>query len=165
MGPYRQHIPATQFPVYHPTTSASYEPAVFSRSLMPLGHGFPLWRPGTSLRPEAHFMQGISIGDVGFIGSEGDFQYRFNIFYPPDHPMQPPSLPRTFRHVEPPLSDWEVRSTTDHFSAGTVLTSAGIRYSQLSTEPQYVMFTFQIFLYSSRLDNLNSNLALEKVLF
>ncbi|KAF9532742.1 hypothetical protein CPB83DRAFT_890428 [Crepidotus variabilis] len=133
-------MPFTQFPIYHPTTTSAYQPAVFSRSLMSLGHGFAPWQPGAKARPEAHFHRGMGIGDVGFIGQDGALQYRFNIFFPSDHPIQPFTLPRTFNPIEPPLEEWTIRKEPEQFPAGTILTSKGVKASKLSQEPLEVEF-------------------------
>ncbi|KAF9532745.1 hypothetical protein CPB83DRAFT_903277 [Crepidotus variabilis] len=140
LGPYRQQIPFTQFPIYHPTTTSAYQPAVFARSLMSTGHGFAPWQPGANARPEAHLHQGMTIGDVGFIGKNGALQYRFNIFYPSDHPIQPVILPRTFRPIEPPLPEWEIRTISDQIKPGAILTSKGVNVTTLSEDPVELEF-------------------------
>ncbi|KAF9532749.1 hypothetical protein CPB83DRAFT_846283 [Crepidotus variabilis] len=140
LGPYRKQVPFTQFPIYHPTTISAYQPAVFSRSLMSTGYGFAPWQPGANERPETHFHQGMSIGDVGFIGSDGALHYRFNIFHPSDHPIQPPTLPRTFRPIEPPLAEWDIRTSEDEITEGTVLTSKGVNATTISENPLEMEF-------------------------
>ncbi len=138
LGPYRsQQIPATQFPLYYPTTTSSYQPAIYCRSLMSAGNGFPPWRLTPSTFPEAHFQQGVSIGDVGYFDDTGGFQYRFNIFYSRDDPIQEVRMPRNFRPIEPSLPNWKVRVSTDVTKPGSVIKSEGIRSTRISEQPLY----------------------------
>jgi hypothetical protein len=42
--------------------------------------GYPLWYPEPLNGPPEHALEGISIGDLGFITFDGHFQYLFNIY-------------------------------------------------------------------------------------
>jgi len=134
LGPYRQHIPETQFPLYHPVRTSSIPAAIYCRSLMSIGRGFPLWRPVPPSLPEAHLEQGFSIGDVGCLDRKGGFQYWFNIFYPRNHPIQD-DVPRNFKPIEPPFSKWKTKVTARDISPGSILSSQGITCTRISEQP------------------------------
>ena len=102
---------------------------------MSSGNGFPPWQLTPSTRPEARFQQGPSIGDVGYINHEGGFWYYFNIFYSRNHPIQEIEMPLNFRPIEPPLSDWKIQVSKDHFQPGSIINSEGIAYTHISKQP------------------------------
>jgi len=103
---------------------------------MASGNGFPPRQiDGVYNRPEKHFRQGVGIGDVGILDTDGGFSYYFNIFHPSDDPIQTSELPRNFKPIEPPLSEWEVRTTQTHFEPGAVIASEGISIQRVSDSP------------------------------
>jgi hypothetical protein len=73
----------------------------YSRCLLPKGHGYPLFvpKPNDNL-PRECLSQGVSIGDVGIVTSDGAFDYLFNICHPADHPINLGRTPPGFKHVE-----------------------------------------------------------------
>ena len=107
---------------------------------MSVGRGFPLWRPAPTTLPKAHLERGFSIGDVGCLDRRGGFQYRFNIFFPPDHPVQN-IVPRNFKPVEPPFSEWKIQVSTGDIIPGSILTSQGISTTRISEHPLYVSYS------------------------
>ena len=133
-GSPRQHIPQTQFPVFHPVSASYHRPAQYCRSLISKGRGIPQAGFPPSEPPEAHFSQGLCIGDVGYIEEDGAFQYQFNIFYPQGHPIQSNRVPRTFVPAEPPLSEWKIQ-VTRNVKPGTIITSEGIVHTRLVDQP------------------------------
>jgi hypothetical protein len=55
-------------------------PDIYSHCLLPLKHGYPLYRPEPDQGlPQAYRINGVSIGDVGIIAPEGFFDFLFNI--------------------------------------------------------------------------------------
>ena len=56
---------------------------VFREQLSSLYHGIALWRPS----PVEDIYNQVSIGDVGYISSEGSFIRMFNVTIPWDHPL------------------------------------------------------------------------------
>jgi len=131
--PDRQHTPETQFPVYQPVSASYHRPAQYCRSLISKGRGIPQAGFPPSEPPEAHFSQGLCIGDVGYIDEDGAFQYQFNIFYPQGHPIHSGGVPRTFVPAEPPLSEWKIQVT--NVKPGTIITSEGIIHTRLVEQP------------------------------
>jgi hypothetical protein len=87
--------------------------------------------------PEAHLERGFSIGDVGCLDRDGGFQYYFNIFYPGDHPVQD-WVPRNFKTIEPPFSEWKTQVSAGDISPGSILSSEGITTIHISEQPLYV---------------------------
>jgi hypothetical protein len=134
IGSYRHHTPKTQFPVYHPVSASYHRPAQYCRSLISKGRGIPQAGFPPSETVEAHFSQGLCIGDVGYIDDDGAFQYVFNIFYPQDHPIQSGGVPRNFVPAEPPISEWKIE-VTPNVEPGTIITSEGITHTRLVDHP------------------------------
>ncbi|KAF8977599.1 hypothetical protein BDQ17DRAFT_1224375, partial [Cyathus striatus] len=65
---------------------SSYE--VYVEKMFPLKHGYPLWLPQPDHNLPIEYRQnGVSIGDIGFITSNGGFDYLFNIWSPAKSPM------------------------------------------------------------------------------
>lgn len=139
-GPYRKGMADTSFPEYCPVETAFAGSQSYARSLLSLGNGMALYNPkGNQARSEEHQRQGALLGDVGHVYADGSFAFSFNIFLPAKHPIQRKMLPRNFTPLTPPLSDDESVSTIQHFPAGTVLASDGIRVSEKSTSPLWGM--------------------------
>ena len=60
-------------------------------------HGFPLWIPQPNMTlPRSNQREGVSIGDVGIITSDGGFDFLFNACLPAEHPNNPDELPEGF---------------------------------------------------------------------
>jgi hypothetical protein len=63
-------------------------------------HGYPLWVP----KPDDNLCQeyrerGISIGDVGLITADGEFDFLFNICLPADDPINLGRTPPDFHQI------------------------------------------------------------------
>ena len=81
--------------IYIETSRAPHE--IYFSQLLTQKRGCPLWAPGPNKRlPIEYRRQGISLGDVGFITSMGEFWFLFNIFHPADHPINRGLVPRGF---------------------------------------------------------------------
>lgn len=91
-----------------------YESEVYARELLPAGNGYPLWIPEPYCNlPDAYKANGVSIGDVGIITSDGSFEYLFNLITPANHPRNFRGTPRGFEHVA--LGRGEISTRTwDH---------------------------------------------------
>jgi hypothetical protein len=87
-------------------TSFQRRPQTFPRSLhevyhdelLTQGRGLPLWIPGpTPSLPQAYRQDGINVGDVGIIRPDRPFDFLFNVFLPPDHPVNSEGVPSLFQ--------------------------------------------------------------------
>ncbi|KAF5376792.1 hypothetical protein D9757_009481 [Collybiopsis confluens] len=77
-------------------------PEVYARFLLPLGRGFPLWKPKArdSRLPDAYRQEGVHIGDVGILNEfNGGFDYLFNACHPEDHPLNARGVPHDFKQL------------------------------------------------------------------
>ncbi|KAJ6492859.1 hypothetical protein C8R47DRAFT_424370 [Mycena vitilis] len=67
--------------------------------------GFPLARPSLSnTLPVAYLRRGVSIGDVGFMFDDGEFDFLFNIYLPAYHPVNDGerNVPEDFTPLDEP---------------------------------------------------------------
>lgn len=56
--------------------------------------GYPLWIPEPNkVLPKAYYERGVSIGDVGLITEDGQFDYLFNICEDENHPVNGGPIP------------------------------------------------------------------------
>lgn len=118
----------------------------YTRTLMILGHGSPLWYPQGYLdRPLPHIQAGIRIGDVLFVTAAGKYEFLFNIFHNESDPIQKRIVPGYFKPIYPPLNPSEVTYMEHYFKPGTVITSPGVSATVLETSPLYVsVFAFKV---------------------
>jgi hypothetical protein len=73
--------PDSEPPVYS-------ESGIYSNLLLSQGRGFPLYRPEPQINLPAQYQwKGVAIGDVGTVTVEGDFDFFFNIYLPPEDPI------------------------------------------------------------------------------
>lgn len=62
--------------------------------------GFPLYEPAPQINlPTEYQTHGVSIGDVGSVTPEGIFDFFFNIFLPPEHPINGNHTPDDFSPI------------------------------------------------------------------
>ncbi|CAA7271130.1 unnamed protein product [Cyclocybe aegerita] len=140
-NPYPELMKDTSFTRCLLVTRAGEHTDSFSRCLLPLGHGFPLYSPVGNLtsRPQEHIKQGVSVGDVGLIDERGQFTYFFNVFLPTTHPRQGEVLP-DFVPMPPLDRSVDLREESQYHPPGTVLVSKGVLTSYLSKSPMYIEF-------------------------
>ncbi|KAK6974352.1 hypothetical protein R3P38DRAFT_2584302 [Favolaschia claudopus] len=93
--------------------------------------GFPLYDPAPQVNlPAAYRAQGVSIGDVGSITSDGMFDFFFNIFLPADHPINGNRVPTGFS----PMQSYKPIDIS-HFSyeTGSHVSTASVQRGDLNT--------------------------------
>ena len=80
----------------------STDSQIYARLLLPRGYGYPLWRPDpNSLLSQEYRSEGVNVGDVGIITSDGSFDFLFNICVSRDHPINHRGVPDGFVPVDP----------------------------------------------------------------
>ncbi|KAH9484563.1 hypothetical protein JR316_0004045 [Psilocybe cubensis] len=115
----------------------------YSRSLFMLGHGTPVWDPiGDLERPQSSLESGVMIGDVGFMTDEGDFLCYFNVFLPPQDPIQR-RCPPGFVPLHPPPKEVDIAKDLMYFPPGTALVSNAVSSSVHSSSPLDITFTVE----------------------
>ncbi|KAF8875532.1 hypothetical protein CPB84DRAFT_1689587 [Gymnopilus junonius] len=113
----------------------------YCRSLLSAGHGFPMWKPSGNLAMPVEFLRrGVSIGDVGIIDTYGFFKFYFNIFLPPDDPINANLVPREFCPIEPLLQPDEVVHEEEYFKPGHIIVSKGVTMEKHSKCPLDISF-------------------------
>ncbi|KAJ7854461.1 hypothetical protein B0H13DRAFT_2578964 [Mycena leptocephala] len=74
---------------------------LYSRLLLPKGHGYPLFRPKPfDDLPLESLRVGTDIGDVGVVTSDGAFDPIFNICRSADDPVNRFGVPQGFEQVD-----------------------------------------------------------------
>lgn len=126
------------FPRCHQVTvpphyTESYTTQSYTRTLLQSGNGTPLWDPMGDVG-SIDRRSSISIGDVGWFNTDGDFTYYFNIFLPRTHPGQF-VCPPNFEPLLPPPQTAELEVNEKHFLPGATLVSPGVEVSYSSSEP------------------------------
>ncbi|KAJ7922292.1 hypothetical protein B0H13DRAFT_1477925, partial [Mycena leptocephala] len=73
----------------------------YSSQLLSQGRGFPLYVPRPRINlPVQYKREGVAIGDVGRVTSDGNFDFFFNIYLPADHPINA-NVPEGFVPLSP----------------------------------------------------------------
>lgn len=135
-GPYRNGSKDTSFPIYRTVESpGNVTDEIYARSLLGTGNGMPLSDPrGNLSRPQSHLKNGAFLGDVGYIGHNGRFQFAFNIFSAADHPFHKNGTPPTFSPALLGISKDDSIVIPSYHPPGTVIVSPGITVTQ-ATNP------------------------------
>uniref|UniRef100_A0A8H7Y6S7 Uncharacterized protein n=1 Tax=Psilocybe cubensis TaxID=181762 RepID=A0A8H7Y6S7_PSICU len=134
-NPYKSLLDDTSFARCHKTTIPRGKAETFTRAMLMLGHGTPIWE-----NPKVGDKIGISIGDVGMLSSNGYFEYCFNIFQPPTHPLQL-NCPKNLEQLSPYPEASDIATTSMYFPPGTALTSKGVEMERHSNLPLDITFT------------------------
>ena len=80
--------------------SSQHAPQIYTRNLLPLREGFPLWIPEPDANlPMCYKETGVRIGDVGILGTDGRFQFMLNLCSAPDDPVQQHGVPAGFERM------------------------------------------------------------------
>lgn len=124
------------FPQLVQVESSINDAESYTRSLMMLGHGVPLWRPtGDLASPVEYLHRGPEVGDIMFIDEYGVFLFLFNIFRARDDPING-EIVRLGGQYEPlTLDPSEVTRVNDYFPRGAVITSTGVIATKKCEQP------------------------------
>lgn len=102
---------------------------VYARLLLPKKLGFPLWTPEPDDNlPDQYCEIGVSIGDVGILKSDGDFDFLFSICVPFDDPINHRGVPDDFEDVSALI---ETSKRDGFHSPRTAITSASMKYKDI----------------------------------
>ena len=94
---------------------------MYCRLMLEEKSGYPLHKPEPGQRhPIEYRKKGVLIGDVGRVTPDGAFDFLFNACVPPDHPINPPTLPDNFEVLHLPPNDLLVH---EDFEPDTFLSS------------------------------------------
>jgi hypothetical protein len=74
---------------------------IYSRYMLPLGHGFAPYvpEPGDEL-PAAYKQDGVDIGDILILLPDGGYDYLFNCTLPSNHPKNEQGVPANYQHFK-----------------------------------------------------------------
>jgi hypothetical protein len=91
---------------------------VYTRLLLPKGHGCPVWCPEPDENlPLAYRESGVRIGDVGRIDPDGGFDPLFNICVRGDDPINCDGVPDGFKQLV--LESRDVKFRSNHHDRGS----------------------------------------------
>ncbi|KAJ7261156.1 hypothetical protein C8J57DRAFT_1337226 [Mycena rebaudengoi] len=106
---------------------------LYSRLLLPKGHGYPLFCPQPSDDlPEEYRRAGASIGDVGVVTGDGYFDYIFNICAPENSEMNWLGVPDSFRPIQ--LRTGAIFHARKHHRPGCDISNKTIKKRRLDVE-------------------------------
>ena len=139
-GPYRGAEPIVNaFPRCNKVFSVRGAVESYSRALLSVGHGYPIFDvAGDWRRSPLHLSRGPSPGDIGILNPQGDFVLAFNIFADPNDPIHQNETPSDFVPTKPP-DPTEIIRIPNYFQPGTVIASKGVDVRHISNSPLYVL--------------------------
>ncbi|KAF8212080.1 hypothetical protein K438DRAFT_1226131 [Mycena galopus ATCC 62051] len=98
----RSVIESTTVAPWPDATTDYSENEIYFSQLLRRRRGFPLYNPGPQRNlPPQYQKRGVGIGDVGRVTPEGVFDFFFNIYLPPQHPINANDVPDDFSPLEP----------------------------------------------------------------
>lgn len=104
---------------------------LYSRLLLPQGHGFPLYIPSPpDDLSEPVRRSGVQIGDAGIVCGDGSFDTLFNICYPEGDPMNRFGVPLGFEQLV--VRPEDVRTQALYYPPGSVLSNATTKKNNFS---------------------------------
>ncbi|THV06077.1 hypothetical protein K435DRAFT_44087 [Dendrothele bispora CBS 962.96] len=113
---------------------------LYTRLLLPKGHGYPLWIPETDTNlPVEYRRYGTRIGDVGIVTDDGGFDYLFNICLPANDPVNKGRVPRDFEPLDTSL---DIRNNPTRFKPGADISSSFIKKSRTGETQESSTYTF-----------------------
>jgi hypothetical protein len=100
------------------------ESEIYCNQLLRRKRGFPLYVPGPRQNlPSEYQARGVAIGDVGRVTPEGIFDFFFNIYLPPDDPINA-HIPEDFS----PMSQYTSVDILDlDYEPGNYVSTSSIR--------------------------------------
>ena len=107
---------------------------VYTRLLLPEGHGCPIWcpEPAESL-PPAYREGGVRIGHVGRIIPGGGFDPLFNICAGADEPINCDGVPEGFEKIV--LGPQDVTILSTYYNRGSHICSKRLEKRPIDTDP------------------------------
>ncbi|KAF7355806.1 Zn(2)-C6 fungal-type domain-containing protein [Mycena venus] len=101
------------------------ESEVYCSHMLRRRRGFPLYEPAPQINLPAEYQRhGVSIGDVGSVTPEGIFDFFFNIFLPPEHPINANDTPEDFS----PMSPYKAKDVVHlKYGPGAIVSSRSVR--------------------------------------
>jgi hypothetical protein len=105
---------------------------VYERLLRPKGHGQPFWNPELDNNlPAQYRRRGVSIGDVGIITSDGEFDFLFSICEPfLDDAINPHDAP-TFELIS--LTESDISKRGGYHKPETPIASENMTRKEIGT--------------------------------
>ncbi|KAJ7469879.1 hypothetical protein B0H11DRAFT_1684476, partial [Mycena galericulata] len=111
---------------------------LYSRLLLPKGHGYPLFHPQPfDDLPLESRRTGTEIGDVGIVTSDGSFDVLFNICRTADDPMNRFGVPRDFEQI--PLGPGDIAPRAQYHRPGSHVSNTQIRKRRLDVNADISM--------------------------
>jgi hypothetical protein len=106
---------------------------VYARLLLPKKLGLPLWtpEPDDNLSDE-YRKKGVSIGDVGIMKSDGDFDFLFNICVSSDDPVNHRGVPPGFEDMSKLTPPIEISRRDEFHSPNTAIASSSMIKKDIS---------------------------------
>ncbi|PPQ99233.1 hypothetical protein CVT24_009252 [Panaeolus cyanescens] len=128
------------FPYFISPDHPSTPELTYSRLLLSSGNGCALWAPTPKhvIAPTVPVDE-LNLGDIGFISSNSQFVFAFNIFLPAEHPAHTYGVPPDFVPLSPLLPS-ELKTDPQYLPPGSVLSSLDVESTRLSDHPLHISF-------------------------
>ncbi|KAJ7595131.1 hypothetical protein C8J56DRAFT_1124062 [Mycena floridula] len=117
--------------VLQKSTMSLSDAQIYSNSLVPKKHGYPLWIPEPpSNLPEAYRSNGIRVGDLVCLTEDGGYDYLFNIFSPETDPVNIGRVPNGFAPLF--LDDHDIITYDNLHKPGANISTMTVKKLELS---------------------------------
>ncbi|KAJ7873171.1 hypothetical protein B0H13DRAFT_1025037 [Mycena leptocephala] len=121
------------------------ESASYSCQLLRQGRGFPLYVPGPPGNlPDEYQRSGVSIGDVGTVTPDGEFDFFFNIYLEADHPINANYVPDDFSPLKKCCIARDIIPSSQ--DPGSHVSTSSVQ--KLEPDPQFNEFPGGHFMFS-----------------
>ncbi|KAJ6588055.1 cyclin-domain-containing protein [Mycena capillaripes] len=131
LGDVHNHPPApgpqssTLLPLLNTLDETFSESEIYCLHMLYQKRGLPLYVPEPKINLSAQYRKhGVAIGDVGRVTPEGIFDFFFNIFLPPQHPINADHTPEDF---SPMLPYDPIDLLHENYDAGDYLSSSTVQ--------------------------------------